>query len=141
MAALLVIVVLALLGCDDEGADFEGIEEDDLANRTFSSSNCQALGITGSCTLTVGVFTDDSAPVTITTNPTATGTILIDEASLSDAASCDIVIAEAGSDFPAGTGPQSGETILLEPCEIDDETDELRLRNETTDASSFFTPM
>jgi len=60
--------------------------------------NRRATGVVtyGSCIFAVGSSTNPDAPLTATTNPNG-----------------------GGSNFPAGTGPQPGQTLTANPCTFD----------------------
>lgn len=136
VAVLAIAVSLTLLGCGDDDDDFAPAEVNDLANRQFTFSDGGAFGINQSVTLTIENFDETGllpvAPFTLSTNPTASGMVTVVTIADEDIADCDFAV--ANSDFPAGEGPQDGETIDAR-CLISD-GDGLQVSNQDTNETS-----
>jgi hypothetical protein len=144
MAALVLVVPLALLGCDsgDEDDDDGGLrdaEPGDLQNSVFVFNDGGVFdpNLDGQeVVLTVGAFgagalDDDEAAFTITAGGNrATGVITV--------GSCDLRVAT--SDFGIAEGPQVDDLIFWDPCEFNEETEELCAVNEDTDEETCSEP-
>jgi glucose/arabinose dehydrogenase len=90
-------------------------------------------------TLAFGLFTDNTGPFTLTASnvqgtdgppASAAGTVVL--------ASCDLVL--TASTFPASMGPQVGDVIHIDPCEIDPGDNRLILENAATGVRSASEP-
>lgn len=146
LAMLLLIMALALLGCGGGGGgngdDLRAALATDLENQAFTFGDGAAFGLTGEAvTLAFRDFTTDgdgnpnTGPFTLDAAAgTATGTVTI--------GSCNLVFDNEANTFDPAMFPQlqPGETLLLDPCEVNDDDGSLQVQNMTTNAISTSNP-
>jgi hypothetical protein len=135
MAVLVMVGSLVTLGCDsgdeDDEGDFRDVEAGDLDGFAIVFPDGEAfdpdlrgdrvtLRVVGTNNDGVGTFTLTSG------GNVAGGDITIN--------SCTLEV--DASDFPATAGPQVGDTIPLDPCEINEDTSEVCVTNEDTEVES-----
>lgn len=130
LSVLLLVLQLALAGCESGGGDdgggggggggnqFAAVTANDLANRSFafptglSQTLAARLGLQAgqAFTLQFGNFTGMTGPMTFEAGgQTATGTVTL--------GSCTFLFEQSG--FRTGQGPQAGMQFLADPCEIE----------------------
>ena len=122
-----------------------------LANKAFAFADGAAFGILEQTTLVFGTFTDNTGPFTLTsTGQTATGNITLlpppsaDTLQQTGAAGtprqgetstrCNFSVETSG--FSSAGGPQTGQALLMQPCETDVLDGNLILVNAATGLSS-----
>ncbi len=137
VALVLLAAVLILFGCSDGGSDdIAPAAATDLANQNFEFADGAAFGLAGqTVTLTVGDFANDgdgnanTGPFTLTSaSGTATGTLTI--------GSCTLLILTTTFDALTDPGFQVGQTVLLDPCNVNRGSRALEVRNADTNAVS-----
>jgi DNA-binding beta-propeller fold protein YncE len=142
MAMLLLLRALALLGCGGGGGgNGDGLRAalaTDLENQTFTFADGAAFGLTGETTTlafrdfnTDGDGDPNTGPFTLDAAAgTATGTVTI--------GSCNLAFDNDTNTFDADTFPQlqPGETLRLDPCEVNTEDGILQVENASTAATS-----
>jgi hypothetical protein len=100
----------------------------ELSNRAFAFDDGNVFGIADAATLTFGQFVGNTAPFTLE----AGDQIAHGMATLT---SCDLEV--VSSTFEAGQGPQARDLIILDPCRIDaQDNDVLRVTNGGITATS-----
>src|SRR5262249_51716939 len=122
---------------DSPGANqssFKAVEAPDIANKAFVLSNASPFGVdtaSGPVTLTFGTMLDNTGPFQLEAGGArATGEVTFN--------SCDLRI--TNSTFAASQGPQVGQILQLQPCEIDPATGVLRVENAFTLATATSAP-
>jgi hypothetical protein len=132
-------------GSDNDGDAFEGVETQDMENRTFVFPDGRAFDLEGpEVTLDVGTFgaagNANVASVTLTTDAgTAEGEVAVDEdgdvvnggVDITPEAQCDVTITDSTI-----AELVVGQTIRFEPCEVNDADGSLRIENDATDEVS-----
>lgn len=141
MVVLVMVAMLALVGCSDDDDDGDGDFVDatpaDLANLVFGFTDCGAFdeGLLGDpCVVSFGPFIDNPddpdtglGTFTLTSGgSTATGAVTV--------GSCEYTV--TASTFAGGSGPQVGDQFTHDPCEIDEATGAYRGTNQETDLTS-----
>ena len=138
------VMSLFIMACSDDNDDddFEAIARGDLAGFAFTFPDPRAFGVANQQLILevgefgVGGFQEDRAPFTITTAAgVATGFMEVDEEGdiLDEDFIEDIdVVSECDLRVEISTVPElpAGTTVRFGPCEIDDNTGELRVENE-----------
>lgn len=134
---LITIGVLVLMGCESSSDDdFQSATSGELANRRFPFADGAAFGLPNEAvTLTFGDFDSDgdgnpdTGPFSLeSASGTATGTVTV--------GSCRLAIDASTFDGVASPFLQLGQAIRLNPCEVNQEDDSLRVRNVETDIES-----
>src|SRR5215831_7415921 len=139
----IVLDVLLMSGCTgdnhgdnrgDNQSSFKAVEAPDIANTAFVFSNGSPFGVdatSGPVTLTFGIMLDNIGPFQLEAGGArATGEVTFH--------SCDLRI--TNSTFAASQGPQVGQILQLQPCEIDPATGALRVENAFTLATATSAP-
>lgn len=129
---------LVLLGCSGGGDNDRAARASDLENQVFTFADGAAFGLAGQATTlafsdfdTDGDDNPNTGPFTLTSaTNSATGTVTL--------GSCDLVFNNTLNTFVAGTFPQlqPGQTMRLNPCEVDTDDGRLLVQNESTGAVS-----
>jgi hypothetical protein len=142
MAAFGLFVALVLSGCPGDGGDFQGADPPELRNTTWAFSDGRAFRLPNQAvTLFIGNFGEgdlnrDEAPFTLMTNPTASGTLELEEGDFPfDSSGC--VFAIETSDFDPETFPRlQPEERIPTNCFVSDDRTEFQLTNEDTEQVS-----
>jgi hypothetical protein len=133
----------------------EAVTPSDLASKAFAFADGVAFGLSEEITLIFGTFTDNTGPFTLATaSQTARGTVTVLPPVSTNAVrqthpagtprqgetstSCNFTI-ETGS-FPPEGGPQTGQILLMQPCEVDALDGNLTLVNAATGLRSTSAP-
>ncbi len=114
VASVVLVGSLSLLGCPGGEHGANPATPSDVNNRSFTFTDGAAFHPALANKSTTLTFTNNANNFSLQSGGrTARGA--------NQFGSCTLTVAAGGSDFPSGTGPQSGDTMSFPTCQVNDD--------------------